>query len=123
MVDTKPTCSFDKDSTYLIAGGLGGLGRSIAHWLVDRGARNLILLSRSGNQNVYAGVTTKDLQEKGATVLTPACDITDRAALASTLESCSRTMPPIKGCIQASMVVSVSRLFQVTQYFPMYRTG
>ncbi|KAJ0418664.1 hypothetical protein BJY00DRAFT_324827 [Aspergillus carlsbadensis] len=108
MVDTKPTCSFDNQSTYLIAGGLGGLGRSIAHWLVDRGARNLILLSRSGNQNVYAAATTKDLQEKGARVLTPPCDITDREALASTLESCSQTMPAIKGCVQASMSVSSS---------------
>ncbi|KAL2793731.1 polyketide synthase [Aspergillus keveii] len=123
MVDTKPTCSFDKDSTYVIAGGLGGLGRSIAHWLVDRGARNLILLSRSGSQNVYAGVTTKDLQEKGATVLTPACDITDRAGLASTLESCSWTMPPIKGCIQASMVVSSSHFGALTYDSWLANTG
>ncbi|KAL2835360.1 hypothetical protein BJY01DRAFT_252737 [Aspergillus pseudoustus] len=114
MVDTKPSSSFDNHSTYMIAGGLGGLGRSIAHWLVDRGARNLILLSRSGNQNVYAGVTTKDLQEKGATVLTPTCDITDRGALASTLEFCSRTMPPIKGCVQASMAVSSSHFGALT---------
>ncbi|CEL10219.1 hypothetical protein ASPCAL13343 [Aspergillus calidoustus] len=114
MVDTKPTCSFDDHSTYVIAGGLGGLGRSIAHWLVDRGARNLILLSRSGDQNVYAGVTTKSLQEKGATVSTPACDITDRAVLASTLEFCSRTMPPIKGCIQASMAISSSHFGALT---------
>ncbi|KAL2818527.1 hypothetical protein BDW59DRAFT_165475 [Aspergillus cavernicola] len=114
VVDTKPTSSFDADSTYVIAGGLGGLGRSIAHWLVDRGARNLILLSRSGNKNVYAAKITEDLQEKGATALTPSCDITDCTALARTLESCSRTMPPIKGCIQATMVISSSHFGAMT---------
>jgi NAD(P)-dependent dehydrogenase (short-subunit alcohol dehydrogenase family) len=107
-LDTKPAYSFDPDSSYVIAGGLGGLGRSIARWLVDRGARNLILLSRSGNKNVYAAKITGDLQGKGATVVTPSCDITDRTALAGTLETCSRTMPPIKGCVQATMVISVS---------------
>lgn len=42
-VDTKPSFELEADATYLIAGGLGGIGRSIASWLVDRGARNLIL--------------------------------------------------------------------------------
>ncbi|GFF87206.1 hypothetical protein IFM53868_05068 [Aspergillus udagawae] len=116
IVDTKPTYLFNADSTYVIAGGLGGLGRSIAHWLVNRGARNLILLSRSGNKNVYATKITGDLQEKGATVVTPSCDITDRTALASTLETYSRTMPPIKGCVQATMVISKSSHFGALTY-------
>jgi NAD(P)-dependent dehydrogenase (short-subunit alcohol dehydrogenase family) len=40
--------TFDAHSTYVIAGGLGGIGRSIARWMVSRGVRNLVLLSRSG---------------------------------------------------------------------------
>ncbi|KAF7179631.1 hypothetical protein CNMCM7691_008680 [Aspergillus felis] len=116
IVDTKPTYLLDADSTYVIAGGLGGLGRSIAHWLVDRGARNLILLSRSGNNHAHATKITGDLQEKGATVVTPSCDITDCTALARTLETCSRTMPPIKGCVQASMVISKSSHFGALTY-------
>ncbi|KAG9228044.1 hypothetical protein BJ875DRAFT_538404 [Amylocarpus encephaloides] len=45
---TKPSYSFYPNATFVIAGGLGGLGRSIARWLATRGARNPILLSRSG---------------------------------------------------------------------------
>ena len=37
-----------EDATYLITGGLGGLGLKLARWLVDRGAHHLVLLSRSG---------------------------------------------------------------------------
>lgn len=40
--------SFSADATYLITGGLGGIGLQVARWLAERGARRLLLLSRSG---------------------------------------------------------------------------
>jgi NADPH:quinone reductase-like Zn-dependent oxidoreductase len=42
-----PAAKLPHDASYLIVGGNGGLGQSVAHWMVLRGARNLILLSRS----------------------------------------------------------------------------
>ena len=39
------TLKFDANAAYLIADGLGGLGRSISRWLVERGARNIVLFS------------------------------------------------------------------------------
>ena len=90
----------------MIAGGLGGLGRSIARWMASRNAKNLILLSRSRAHAVEVQSLSKDLRDKGVTVATPACDIGDRESLASALESCG-DMPEIKGCIQAAMVLKV----------------
>lgn len=105
-LDTKGSFSLDANGTYVIAGGLGGIGRSIASWLVDRGAQNLILLSRSGPKNPHAQKLIEELAEKGAKVVTPVSDICDAAALETTLKSCLEAgMPPIKGCIQASMVL------------------
>ncbi|PYI05349.1 polyketide synthase [Aspergillus sclerotiicarbonarius CBS 121057] len=106
VVDTKPSFSFQPDATYIIAGGLGGLGRSIARWLVDRGARNLILLSRSGPASPHARSLVEELEAKEARVVTPACDITNRELLKTVLGVCGQLMPPIKGCVQATMVVS-----------------
>jgi hypothetical protein len=43
-----PEYFFDSQATYVIAGGLGGISRSLARWFTTRGARHLISLSRSG---------------------------------------------------------------------------
>ena len=40
--------TFRADRSYLITGGASGFGLAIASWMADRGARNLVLLSRSG---------------------------------------------------------------------------
>jgi NAD(P)-dependent dehydrogenase (short-subunit alcohol dehydrogenase family) len=108
VLETRPAYLFSPKETYLIAGGLGGLGRNIARWFVERGARNLILLSRSGPLNPHAHDLVRELEAKGARIVTPACDITDRECLKTVLLEFGQTMPPIKGCVQASMVVSVS---------------
>lgn len=106
MLRTRANTLFSQNSTYLIAGGLGGIGRSIAAWMVERGARYLILLSRTGPREPV-NTFLEDLKATGARVETPACDITDKKSLQCVLDHCACIMPPIKGCIQASMVLSV----------------
>jgi hypothetical protein len=76
--------------------------------MVKRGARNLILLSRSGLKTESAKTLVKDLAAQGAHIATPACDITDNSLLEAVLRNCALTMPPVKGCIQAAMVLKVS---------------
>ena len=107
MIETKPDYHFDGNSSYLIAGGLGGLGRSAARWMVSRGVRNLILLSRSGAQSETAIALIEELKANGAHVEAPACDVTKADMLKTVLESCAETMPPVKGVIQGSMVLRV----------------
>ncbi|KAI4248190.1 MAG: hypothetical protein LQ352_005995, partial [Teloschistes flavicans] len=101
----KPTYQFDASATYLISGGLGGLGRSMARWMVSRGARNLILLSRFGPRNDASKLLVTELESQGVRVLTPSCDVSDKDKLAAVLEDCAKHTPPVKGCIQGSMVL------------------
>ncbi|KAI0379259.1 hypothetical protein F5Y04DRAFT_290474 [Hypomontagnella monticulosa] len=105
LLKPKPTLSLDPNATYLIAGGLGGLGRTMASWFIQQGARNLILLSRSGTNSTTAKGFIEALEARGAHVAAPACDITNEAVLRAAVGECLLTMPPIKGCIQASMVL------------------
>ena len=79
--------------------------------MVRRGARNLILLSRTGGQSEKAITFIKTLEAEGARVEAPACNITDASVLKLVLDRCAETMPPVMGCIQASMVLSVSQSF------------
>ncbi|KAK7983237.1 hypothetical protein PG989_010639 [Apiospora arundinis] len=103
--------SLDANATYVVAGGLGGLGSAMARWLVHRGARNLILLSRSGPRTAEARKMLEEFAVQGVRYETPACSIVDRDALRQTLSDCAMRLPPIKGCIQSSMVMT-EKVFQ-----------
>ncbi|XDG05889.1 hypothetical protein ABKA04_005504 [Annulohypoxylon sp. FPYF3050] len=105
LVETKSSLSLDPNAAYVIAGGLGGLGRAISHWLVGHGARTLILLSRSARPKTpEAQEFVSKLRDQGVNLVIKACDISDANAVATAL-SASPDMPVIKGCIQATMVL------------------
>ncbi|KAL8893510.1 MAG: hypothetical protein Q9192_005191 [Flavoplaca navasiana] len=103
--NTQPSWYFEENATYVISGGLGGLGRSIARWMMSRKAKHLLLLSRSGAKEGAAIALLNELNERGVKAIAPVCDISDEAAVASALAECAETFPPIKGCIQGSMVL------------------
>lgn len=98
---------FDPYCSYVISGGVGDLGRCLAMWMARRGARNLILLSRSGPRSEAAKSTIRDLQELGVRVRTPLCNIADISSLQDALQQL-KDMPIIKGCVQAAGALKVS---------------
>ncbi|KAK1724875.1 beta-ketoacyl synthase domain-containing protein [Colletotrichum acutatum] len=101
----KSLSRFDPQASYVIAGGLGGLGRSVARWMASRGAKNLILLSRRGAVEKAAIELVAELKPVCDNVVTPACDVTDAKALQTVMAELAESLPPIKGCIQGSMVL------------------
>jgi len=101
----KNTMQLHDEATYILAGGLGGIGRGLAKVLADNGARNLVFLSRAGPKSPAAISLTKSMTGLGVTVKTFACDISDEESLTKALNECVRTMPPIRGAIQAAAVI------------------
>ncbi|TGO29678.1 hypothetical protein BPAE_0012g00330 [Botrytis paeoniae] len=97
--------SFDSKYSYIIAGGLGGLDRSAALWMAGKGARYLILLSRSRPTTDAATSLLIKLRDMGVSVEAPRCDITSSDQLRKVISQCTKAFPPIKGCIQATMVL------------------
>lgn len=75
--------------------------------MASRGARNLILLSRSGVGSEVAVDFIEELKANGVHAEAPKCDVTSADSLAAVLANCAKTMPPVKGCIQGSMVLRV----------------
>lgn len=97
--------ALDPNATYLLTGGLGGIGRSLALMLESKGAKNLAFFSRSGGTSEKASSFLQELKTLGCVANGYACDITDRDQLVATLRKCSAEMPPIKGVIQCAMVL------------------
>ncbi|CAI6333724.1 unnamed protein product [Periconia digitata] len=100
--NTKSKLHLDPNATYVISGGTGGIGRSMTRWCAERGARNLILLSRSGAKSEVAQELVSSLTAQGVNVEAPACDTANEGTLRAVLDDCLLRMPPIKGCMQAS---------------------
>jgi natural product biosynthesis luciferase-like monooxygenase protein len=95
---------FDKAATYLITGGLGGLGLEVAQWMTQRGARNLALLSRS-EPGAEASRAIQQLEQGNASVRVFQADVAridDLSGVISTLES---TMPPLRGVFHLAGVL------------------
>lgn len=102
---TREENRFAPDCSYVVAGGFGGLGRGIIHWMARRGARHLIVLSRSGPRTQAARSILRSLEELGVSVATPAVDISNLNALEKCVAGLRKTMPPIRGCVQATVAL------------------
>ncbi|PFH63073.1 hypothetical protein XA68_18210 [Ophiocordyceps unilateralis] len=104
--------SFSRDATYLLAGGLGGLGRAVATWMVERGAGNLLLLSRSGGESPSAKAFLQELECQGCRAVAVACDISDFTAVQEAMKAAPT---PIAGVLQFAMSVE-DRAFSKLSY-------
>jgi phthiocerol/phenolphthiocerol synthesis type-I polyketide synthase C len=95
----------DPDRTHLITGGLGGFGVETARWLVERGARRLVLIGRSGASNEHARQAIAGMRAKGIEIRIEALDIADRKAAEDLFTRLKREAPPLAGVIHAAMVL------------------
>ncbi|MBL8166328.1 MAG: SDR family NAD(P)-dependent oxidoreductase, partial [Anaerolineae bacterium] len=107
------------DGSYLITGGLGGLGLALARWLAQHGARRLILMGRTALppriewQHVEADsrvgrqiATIRELETLGVSVHLAAVDVGDEAQLRAYLDTYqAEGWPPIRGVIHAAGVM------------------
>jgi acyl transferase domain-containing protein len=100
----RPAFSLRDDATYFVTGGLGGLGLKVARWLVDRGARHLVLLGRSGVSDA-ARPQLESLQAAGVRVEVRKCDVGDRSALAALLSEIAAALPPLRGVFHLAGVL------------------
>lgn len=107
------------DGAYVISGGLGGLGLTFARWLVEQGARHLVLLSRTllppraqwdavgaGTPEAAAVAACRELETMGAEVHLGSVDVSEVAAVRGFFEAYhGEGHPPIRGAIHAAGVL------------------
>nr|VFK14856.1 MAG: NADPH:quinone reductase [Candidatus Kentron sp. LFY] len=109
--DTEISTPIRSDCAYLITGGLGALGMTVARWMVDEGARHLVLAGRRGPSHEAQAVIAR-LKASGAEVLVIGVDVSDEAQVARLLEEIAEKMPPLAGVIHAAGVIDDGVLVQ-----------
>lgn len=100
---SSPTLKLDPEGSYLLTGGLGGLGRTTARWLVERGARSLTFLSR-GAQSENNTHFIRELDAMGCLVTAVSGSV---ERLEDVQEALARSPAPVKGVFHMAMVLEV----------------
>lgn len=95
--------SFKPDSTYLITGGAGELGLTITRWLIEKGAKNLVL---TGRKDLESGLL-EDLRNLGASVTYESVDISNEQAVSDLI---GRIKKPLKGIFHLAGVLDDATL-------------
>jgi acyl transferase domain-containing protein/surfactin synthase thioesterase subunit/acyl carrier protein len=100
------------DATYLVTGGLGMLGRSVAKWLIGQGARHLVLTGRNPSSEA-----TRELlgaaEFNGAAIRVVAADISRDEDVSRLVQTISNELPPLKGVVQSAGVLDDGILAQL----------
>lgn len=115
--DTLPSASrapvpeFRGDVSYLLTGGLGGLGKAVAGWMASYGAKNLMFLSRSAGQTDEDKAFSKELSLMGCSCQFFPCDVADYAAVESAV---SQAALPIAGVMHMAMVLADVGILDMT---------
>jgi acyl transferase domain-containing protein/NADPH:quinone reductase-like Zn-dependent oxidoreductase/NAD(P)-dependent dehydrogenase (short-subunit alcohol dehydrogenase family)/acyl carrier protein len=100
-----------REGTYLVTGGLSGLGLRVARWLAERGAGRLVLLGRRGLTPESAGAV-EEIRAAGAEVVIEAADVSDERALGDVFARIRANGPPLRGIVHSAGVIDDAALLR-----------
>ena len=103
------------NGTYIVTGGTRGFGLQCARWLMQKGARHIVLMSRSGLIDDEGVNAVEEMQDSGVIVKVCALDIADHKRLHEEVTSIMQTMPPVRGVIHSAMVLDDGFLSQMNE--------
>ena len=83
---------------------MSGFGLRTAQWLAAKGARHLVLISRSGSARYETRAAIAQLEQNGVTVRIDACDVSDFKAISTLLSQIGVALPPLRGIVHAAAV-------------------
>jgi len=107
----QPEKAPERDGTWLVTGGLGRLGLSMAERLIERGVSHLALISRSA-PNGAAADRIEDWRTRGIKIQVGAVDVTDAPALSAFIDTLPADWPPLTGILHAAGVLDDAVLHQ-----------
>ncbi|MBW4615278.1 MAG: type I polyketide synthase [Desmonostoc vinosum HA7617-LM4] len=103
--------SLQSDSTYLVTGGLGALGIKLAQWMVEQGARHLVLTGRKqASAEVLQAIA--QMENLGAKIAIATADVAQWSDMVRVFEDIKTSMPPLGGILHAAGMLEDGILLQ-----------
>ena len=102
------------DASYLVTGGFGGFGLTVAQWMVDRGARHIALMGRRGAVSSAALDSVKRMKNSGAQVLEIRGDVSKKKDVDRAFAEIKKRLPEVRGVVHAAMVLDDAVLSNLT---------
>jgi phthiocerol/phenolphthiocerol synthesis type-I polyketide synthase C len=96
---------FNPNASYLITGGLGALGLKLAQWMVEQGAKHLMLAGRRGAVSEAAQQVVKQLGQAGARISVIKADVSDQEEMSKIMEEMTTAQPSLRGIVHAAGVL------------------
>ncbi|QRR36015.1 type I polyketide synthase [Hydrogenophaga sp. YM1] len=100
------------DASYLVTGGLTGLGLVTARWLAREGARHLVLMGRRA-PSAEAQAAIAELEAAGVRVRVAQGDVADAAQVSAVVDGLGRDMPRLRGVVHAAGLVDDGTLAEL----------
>ena len=94
----------DPNATYIVTGGTRGLGAEFAAFLIINGAKNVVVLSKSGIPKELPQLNPDMLSSIQRSIVAYKVDVSDKKALSRVIERIKAKHPPIKGIIHAASI-------------------
>jgi NADPH:quinone reductase-like Zn-dependent oxidoreductase/NAD(P)-dependent dehydrogenase (short-subunit alcohol dehydrogenase family)/acyl carrier protein len=103
--ETQKPLSFRSEASYLITGGMGGLGLLVANWMVSKGAKHLVLLGRRSPDDAAIKKIT-ELEVAGASVVVEKADVSDGESMRGVWQRIEESNRPLGGVIHSAGMLS-----------------
>ena len=99
----------------MVSGGLGGIGRAVAEWMIRKGAKNVVLVSRKASSHPDAAKLIEEAEAVGCRLLIRDCDAADESSFLQLLKQVAEAgLPPITGAITGAMVLDDTVMERMT---------
>jgi NADPH:quinone reductase-like Zn-dependent oxidoreductase/SAM-dependent methyltransferase/acyl carrier protein len=103
----------DAGGSYLITGGMRGLGLIVARWMSQQGAKHLVLMGR-GEVSESAAAAIREIEARGTRIIVSRGDVSDRSCLADLFSQFGRSLPVLRGIVHSAGIVDDGVLTQQT---------
>lgn len=117
LVKAVPRSYFDQSKSYIITGGLGGMGLELMYWMQERGARKFVLTSRSGVKTATHKLMIKMTERSGSRVIVSGEDGGSEEGVGAILKT-AESLGPVGGIFLSTLVLANESIDKIT--VPMY---